>query len=356
MARDADIVVVGAGIVGAATARELAGSFETVVLLERFELGHDRASSHGTSRIFRLNYPDERYVRMAQAAGQAWRDLERQRDQSLIQRIGSLDLGPMAVKTAHALAACGVRFETLSASDVRSRWPVRLDDGETAVLQVDGGILLADRAHEALIATAAEGGVEIRPHAPVRSLVLERRRVRVLLDADEISARAVVVTAGAWAPRLLGDVGVELAVVPTRETVLYLRLDETMPSVIDYGRTPSPGAGITRVGQAAYALASPGVGLKAGLHHSGPVADPDDEPTPDSAVAEWVASWAATRFEGLGDVVGEETCLYTNTADEAFVLERHGRVVVGAACSGHGFKFAPVVGRTLAALAREAAS
>src|SRR5688500_3166968 len=252
MARDADIVVVGAGIVGAAAARELAGSFETVVLLERFELGHDRGSSHGTSRIFRLNYPDERYVRMAQAAGQAWRDLERQRDQSLIQRIGSLDLGPMAVKTAHALAACGVRFETLSASDVRSRWPVRLDDGETAGLQVDGGILLADRAHEALIATAAEGGVEIRPHAPVRSLVLERRRVRVLLDADEISARAVVVTAGAWAPRLLGDVGVELAVVPTRETVLYLRLDGTMPSVIDYGRTPSPGAGITRVGQAAY--------------------------------------------------------------------------------------------------------
>ena len=225
MARDADIVVVGAGIVGAATARALADSVATVVLLERFELGHDRGSSHGSSRIFRLNYPDERYVRMAQAAGEAWREFEREREQTLVERIGSLDLGPVAAKTARALAACGVRFETLSADVVRSRWPVRLDDGETAVYQVDGGILLADRAHEALVATAAEAGAEIREHAPVRSLALERRRVRVVLDAEEISTRAVVVTAGAWAPRLLADVGVELPVVPTRETVLYLGLD-----------------------------------------------------------------------------------------------------------------------------------
>ena len=128
------------------------------------------------------------------------------------------------------------------------------------------------------------------------------------------------------------------------------------PSVIDYARTPGAEDGVTRAGQAAYALASPGIGLKAGLHHSGPVADPDDDPRPDERVARWVAAWAGERFGGLGDLAGMETCLYTNTADEGFVLERHGRIVVGAACSGHGFKFAPVVGRTLAALAREAAS
>src|SRR5687767_4615452 len=106
MARDADIVVVGAGIVGAATARALAGTFGTVVLLERFAVGHPHGSSHGTSRIVRLNYPDERYVRMAQAAGEAWRELERERDVQLIVRTGSLDLGPVAVETARALSAC----------------------------------------------------------------------------------------------------------------------------------------------------------------------------------------------------------------------------------------------------------
>jgi sarcosine oxidase len=358
VARDADIVVVGAGIVGAATARALAGIFATVVLVERLELGHDRGSSHGTSRIFRLNYPDERYVRMAQAADDAWRELEQQRGVQLVARHGSLDIGPVARGTARALSACGVPFETLSASEVRSRWPLRLDPGETAVFQADGGILLADRAHTALTASAAEGGVEIREHTTVLSLALERRRVRVTLEQDEVSARSVVVTAGPWAPSLLAGVGVELPVVPTRETVIHLGLaaDGVPPSVIDWGRTPGAGAGFARTGQAAYALASPGLGLKAGLHHSGPVADPNDAAAPDGRVAAWVGEWAAGRFDGVGRLERTETCLYTNTADESFLLERHGRVVVGAACSGHGFKFAPVVGRTLAALAREAAS
>ena len=359
MARDADIVVVGGGIVGAATARALAGAFATVVLLVRFSLGHDRGSSHGTSRIFRLNYPDERYVRMAQSAADAWRELERAHGERLVERSGSLDLGPVAVETARALASCGVRFETLDATEIGSRWPIRLEPGETGVFQADGGILLADRAHAALVACAAEDGVEIRENARVRSLSLERRAVHVQLDAGEIRARSVVVAAGAWAPRLLAGVGVELPVVPTRETVVYLGLPgaEGVPSVIDYARMRAPGTeGVLRTGQAAYALASPGVGIKAGLHHSGPVADPDELPVPDDGVASWVTSWAAERYEGLGDVRGVETCLYTNTADQGFVLERHGRVVVGAACSGHGFKFAPVVGRTLAALAREAAS
>ena len=165
MARDADIVVVGAGVVGAATARALAGTFGTVVLLERFALGHAHGSSHGTSRIFRLNYPDERYVRMAQASGEAWRELERERDVQLLVRSGSLDLGPVAAETARALSACGVRFETLSADEVRSRWPLRLDEGETAVFQADGGIVLADRAHRALLESAAGDGVELRENA-----------------------------------------------------------------------------------------------------------------------------------------------------------------------------------------------
>lgn len=358
MARDADIVVVGAGIVGVATARALAGYGGSVLLLERFELGHDRGSSHGTSRIFRLNYPDERFVRLATAADAAWRELETERGERLIERVGSLDLGPAAAETGRALAACGVPCETLSAEEVSSRWPLRLDPGETAVFQPDGGITHADRAHAALLAGAVEGGVEVRDRTPVHGLELGRGSVHLLVDGGVLTARAVVVAAGAWAPELLGSVGIELAVVPTRETVVYLDLPHaaTLPPVIDYGGLPSPGeGGISRVGQAAYALAAPGTGLKAGLHHSGPVAAPDDDPGPDERLAAWTAGWAASRYLDAGAVRSSETCLYTNTADEEFVLERHGRVVVGSACSGHGFKFAPIVGRTLAALAREAA-
>ena len=105
MRRDADIIVVGAGIVGVATARALADGLRSVVLLEQYGLGHTRGSSHGTSRIYRLNYGDERFVRLAQAAGDAWRALEEERGEQLLKRVGVLDLGPAAPATARALAA-----------------------------------------------------------------------------------------------------------------------------------------------------------------------------------------------------------------------------------------------------------
>jgi len=100
-----------------------------------------------------------------------------------------------------------------------------------------------------------------------------------------------------------------------------------------------------------YSLHDPVHGLKAGAHHAGPEADPDTEATPDPAIVERISSWVRERFPGVDpDPVDAQTCLYTTTADERFILERRGRVVVGSACSGHGFKFAPAVGRRLAAL------
>ncbi len=329
-----------------------------MLLLEQFGLAHTRGSSHGTSRIFRLNYPDERFVRMAMAADTAWRELEAECGEHLIDRVGCLDLGAAAIQNARALAACGVRYERLSAEEVAARWSLRLDPGEVGVFQPDGGVTFADRAHTALIGEAAERGVEVRDATPVRALAADRGSVVLSLDRGELRARAVVVTAGAWAAGLLAGVGIELPVVPTRETVVYVDVPgaERLPPVIDYGSLPAEGeGGIARVGQSAFSLAAPGKGLKAGLHHSGPAADPDEEAAPDASVAAWAARWVATRYPDAGDTLGVETCLYTNTADEEFVLERHGRVVVGSACSGHGFKFAPIVGRTLAALAREAA-
>ena len=358
MPHDVDIAVVGGGIVGAATARALGTHAGDHVLLEQFELGHARGSSHGTSRIFRLNYPDERFVRLAQAADTAWRELEDEHGVRVIDRIGALDLGPVATETGRALAACGVQHRTMSATEVMARWPLRLDADESAVFQADGGLTHAAAAHTALVDSAREAGIEVRDRTPVRSLVLGRRSVKLELDRGTLSARAVVVAAGAWASALLSPVGIDLPVVPTRETVVYLDAGEAgaVPPVIDYARLPAQGeGGISRVGQAAYALGAPGIGLKAGLHHSGQVSEPDVDGEPDQAIVEWVSRWARSRYKGVGEMIRAETCLYTNSADETFVLERHGRIVVGSACSGHGFKFAPVVGRTLAALAREAA-
>ncbi|MGI8973138.1 MAG: FAD-dependent oxidoreductase [Gaiella sp.] len=347
--------MIGAGIAGAATARALARAGHEVVVLERFPLGHRRGSSHGSSRIFRLNYPDERYVRLAQASLQGWRELEAESGVQLLTHNGALDLGDRASENAQALSACGITFELLTGAEVADRWSLAVEAAEHAVFQPDGGVLAADRAYEALVESARSHGAEFREEVPALELELASRSVRVRTATDELRADAVVVTAGAWAPALLAPLGIDLAVTPTRETVVYLELDDAaMPSLIDYERVPVDAAGLARPGQVGYALHAPGIGLKAGLHHAGAVTDPDDDPDPDRELAEWIVDWAHGRFPAAGRELAAETCIYTNTADEGFVVERHGRVVVGSACSGHGFKFAPEVGRILAALTVEA--
>jgi sarcosine oxidase len=359
MARDADIVVIGAGITGVATARALAQAGRGVILMEQFDLGHERGSSHGATRIFRLSYPDPRYVRLAQGALQCWRELEAECGELLIVKSGGLDFGPVVAANARALAACGVRHEHLTSTQVTERWPIAADATEQVLYQPDGGTILADRAHRALLAAAVEAGTVVLERRRARGIRLDQSVVRIHTDREDITARVCVVAAGAWARRLLSDVGIELAVIPTRETVTYFGLPEPLglPPIIDDAAPDAEEHGLRRESLVGYALAAPGVGLKAGLHHAGPTTDPDEPGAPDEATIRWVSAWAARRYPELDpEAATSETCLYTNTADGSFVLERHGRIVVASACSGHGFKFAPAFGRTIAALAGDAAA
>jgi len=358
MPRDTDVVVVGAGVTGLATARALAQGGLDVMVLDQHGVGHDRGSSHGTSRIFRLAYADERYVRLAQSALAGWRELEAERGRELIVRLGALDIGPDVLEIARGLSSCGVTFELLTGAAAASRWPIAFEPGEQVLFQPDGGFIRADAALRALAEAAGAAGATILEESRVAGLAVEPRNVLVHTRERTLQAAAVVVAAGAWARTLLAPLGIELPVVPTRETITYFALSaaEEVPPAIDWGATAGSPYGVVRPGQASYGLPAPGLGLKAGLHHSGPVTDPDEAGVPAEDAMRWAAAWVARRYpEADPSPLAGETCLYTNTADESFVLERHGRVVVGAACSGHGFKFAPTVARTLAALARDAA-
>jgi sarcosine oxidase len=347
MPRDADVVVVGAGIAGAATTRALSRAGRSVILLEQFELGHNRGSSHGTSRIFRLSYPDEHYVRLARRALDGWRELEAECGEQLILRTGSLDLGPVAETNAPALAAAGVPHERLTGSDVAARWTIAAAPGEPALFQPDGGTTRADRAYAAFLGGARASGADVQERRSVSAIRDDGADLLAVADASVLRAGAVVVTAGAWANSLLAPLGIELTLRVTRETVAYFPLPaaDELPTLIDDSRT----AGLH------YGLAAPGLGLKAGLDHSGALTEPDTSGSPDQRLVGETSSWVAQRYpEADSQPLYGETCLYTNTPDESFVLERHGRIVIGSACSGHGFKFAPVVGARLAQLAVEA--
>jgi monomeric sarcosine oxidase len=327
----ADVVVVGAGIMGSATAWALARAGHEVLLVEQFRVGHEHGSSHGRSRIVRLAYPEVEFVELAKEAFVGWRELEQESGRELLELNGLLELVESSGQSSQdALQAAGAEYELLDADGARSRWPVGVPDGWTALFQPEAGIVRADLAHRAFVDGALVHGARLEEETRVESL-------------DDVDAKAVVVTAGPWIKGFFAD----LPVRTTRETVAYFRREgRPLPSVVQLDPE-------TR-GHAMYSLHDPTYGLKAGAHHAGAEVPPggtgDGDPALVASIAEWVAR---TYPDADPDPVAAETCMYTTTPDEHFILERRGKVVIGSACSGHGFKFAPAIGTRLAAMAAD---
>jgi glycine/D-amino acid oxidase-like deaminating enzyme len=234
---------------------------------------------------------------------------------------GLIELSPSVEDSSRpTLDACGVAWEEVDPT----RYGVALPEGWSALLQPEGGIVRADVARRALLR-----GVEVETGVRVESL-------------DDVDADLVVVAAGPWARKLLANAGIELPVTETRETIAYFRHRLAVTAVVDRDAS----------GHLMYALRDDLHGLKAGKHMAGFPADPDVPAEPDEATTRAIAEWVAERFPGVDPVpVEAQPCFYTRTADESFVIERHGRIVVASPCSGHGFKFAPAVGRRIARLA-----
>jgi sarcosine oxidase len=324
----AEVVVVGAGIMGSATARALAREGRDVLLVEQFRVGHTKGSSQGRSRIVRLAYPELEFVELAKESFAGWRELEQESGTELLELNGLLELvEDPAQSSATALDAAGAEYELVEAEDARARWPVGVPNGWTALFQPEAGIVRADLAHRAFLDSALAHGAQLE----------EKTRVA---SPDDLDAKAVVVTAGPWATMLVPD----LPVRTTRETVAYFRrAGDPLPSVVQLDPESR--------GHAMYSLHDPLHGVKAGAHHAGAMASPDEPGEPDQTLVDRIAEWVARTYPDADpEPVGAETCMYTTTADEHFILERRGRVVIGSACSGHGFKFAPAVGQRLADL------
>lgn len=335
-----DAVVVGTGVMGAATGWALASRGRSVMMLDRYEIGHARGSSHGRSRIFRYSYPDTRYVEMATMALPLWRQLEDECGRTLLEVTGGLDMGPGIEDHAVAMGACGVPFELLKPAEARARWDfLRPDDGSPVLFHPGAAIVRATDAWAAFADRAVAGGASFR--GGERVIAIEPGEPCVVrTEARSHEAAAVVVTAGPWAADLLEPVGIEVPVTTTRETVAYFDVpQESLPTLVHWGQP------------AVYALPSPGQGYKVAEHIAGPQAHPDDGGRPDKGSLERVSDWVR-RYLPYADPDHRlaQTCFYTTTADGHFILEAHGEVIVGSPCSGHGFKFAPLIGRMLADL------
>ncbi|MDQ3953573.1 MAG: FAD-dependent oxidoreductase [Actinomycetota bacterium] len=334
-------VVVGAGVMGAAAARALARAGHDVTVFEQFAFGHDRGSSHGESRIFRLSYPDPTYVAMAMEALPLWRELETETGERLLLTTGGLDRGKALDDHVDALVECGAECEVLEADEAEARFPWLGTSDGPVLFQADGGVIAAAHSVGAFLRSAAAHRAVLRDETKVLAVAPAAGGVVVETERGPQRAEVAVVTAGAWAKQLVAPLGIDLPTRPTRETVAYFDLDEPrLTTLVEWGDP------------AVYSLpSSPGV-LKAGEHIAGPTTNPDEEGQTNEESVRKLSDWVARRFPAATPQPRyAETCIYTNTPDESFVLERHGNVVIGSPCSGHGFKFAPLIGRRLAALA-----
>ena len=352
MDSDVEFVVVGGGVLGLSAARALARRARQVVVCERVTVGHGGAGSKGSARIFRLGYDEPGYVRLAMVALRLWRRLEAESGSALLTTTGQVTFGEDIEVLARSLAAAGAGHHIMTADEVGARFPA-LSVPTAAVFEPESGVIAAA---DCLAALRRGPGVEVREHTRVVGFADDGPRVRVVLetagqDRTELRAQAVLVCAGPWTAPLVAGLDTGLAARPTLEQVAFLAPVagpvDAIPVFVERGRPWFYGLPEHSSGR-----------MKVSLHGAGPSVSLEDLERPgaldradDDLVAELRAS-ARRLLPGLRpDPLSTERCVYDDTPDGDFVIDRVGRVVIGSGTSGHGFKFAPLLGELLADLA-----
>jgi sarcosine oxidase len=347
-----DVAVVGLGAMGSQAVCELASRGRRVIGFDRHRPPHTLGSTHGKTRIIREAYFEEPlYVPIVQRAYELWRRLEQRSGARLLTVTGGLMLGaPDSEVVAGARASAlehGLPFEELSARQVRERFPAyAVPDDHVAVFEPRAGFLEPEPAVEAALGLAAAAGAELRFDDPVLELGDGVLRTAV----GEYEADRIVLSVGAWLPDLVPELAGSFSVA--RQPLLWL--DPREPELFGPERFPifvwewEPG-------WAFYGFPDIGDGFKVAVHHHGERVTaqaverrlrPEDEETIRGLVRRYFPA-------GDGALREAAVCLYTNTPDEHFVIDRlpsDERVLVASPCSGHGFKFSPAIGELLADL------
>lgn len=340
------VVVVGGGVMGLATAWELARRGARPVVLERFARGHHEGASHGATRNFNNAYAEEHYLDLLVRARQGWDALGEVGGAPLLRLHGLVTHGDVDLASIHdRLTVRGIPADVLSARAAHDRWGGMRFDSEV-LWSSDAGVVRASDAMIELERRILSAGGAVRWNTPVSSIDDRGGDVDIVLaDGSHVFAETVVVTVGAWTQRLVGTLGLPRLSVTEETPAHFLPTgDAAWPSFNHYVEPAEYPATV-------YGMPTPGEGVKVGFHRVGDEVDPDARPhraTHLDALASYVRAWMPGLDAARATPI---SCTYTSTDDGAFVLDRRGRIVVGAGFSGHGFKFAPGIGATLADLA-----
>jgi sarcosine oxidase len=324
---------------------------------EQFTPGHDRGSSHGESRIIRTAYFEgAQYVPLAHRAFELWERLERESGEDILTRTGGLMIGPPSSEvvsgTLHSVRAHNLAHDVLSAAEMRRRYPQHVLGGEEiAVLEEPAGVLRPERAVRAMAARATALGARVVPGTAVERLTVNRDDVTVVAGGTEYSAARALVTVGPWLPSFLPDLARRLVV--TRQVMAWFPVPDPLPFRPERFPIFIHEAG----GHQAYGFPTlNGTTVKMAIHREGVPADPESvDRTVHRSDLEPLRRFIEACLRGVTpEPVRSQVCLYTNTPDGHFLIGSptdDDRVVVLGGFSGHGFKFAPVIGEIAADLA-----
>ncbi|HEX7090098.1 MAG TPA: N-methyl-L-tryptophan oxidase [Longimicrobiales bacterium] len=357
-----DIVVVGLGAMGSAAAFHLARRGLRVLGLDRFTPPHGFGSSHGRTRIIREAYFEHPlYVPLVRRAYELWAELEELSGRRILLRTGGLMIGPpdgaLVEGARRSALEHGLAFRELSAAElVRRASGFRPAEDMVAIEEPRAGVLFPETAIEAHLALARGAGAELRVEEPVVEWSAAAGGVEVTTEQGRYTAARLVLAAGAWLPGLVAELGLPLTV--NRQVQHWYRPDPPT-HLFDPERFPificeyAPDA-------MWYGFPDTGDGVKVAVHHQGEPARPDTlRRTVTDEEAEPVAA-LLRRFmpAALGPRIESAVCMYTNTPDDHFIIDahpEHPHVLLVSPCSGHGFKFSPVIGELVAELATGAA-
>ena len=362
--RGFDVIVIGLGGMGSAAAYHLARRGRRVLGLEQFQPLHELGSSHGLTRIIRLAYhEDPSYVPLLRRAYELWHELETDAGEQLLITTGSLEGGPddgtTFIGALEAARQHDIPHEVLDADELRLRYPAYagFDDATRVVYQPDGAFLLAEPTMRAHHDGARRRGADLRFGEVVRSWEPAGDGVRVVTEAGTFEAERLVVCAGAWARTLVPSL--ERLAVPERQVLAWLT--PKRPELFEVDRFPVFLIDVEEGSFYGFPLHD-GHGFKFGkYHHRFEPIDPDDPDRSVHAEDEGLLRAFADRYfpDGAGPTEMLKACMFTNSPDEHFVLDRlpdAPQVAVFAGESGHGYKFCSVVGEVLADLVIDGAT
>jgi sarcosine oxidase len=353
-----DVIVVGLGAMGSAVLWQLARRGVPTLGIDRFAPPHHFGSSHGRTRIIREAYHEHPlYVPLVQRARALWKELEAASGRTILRRTGALMVGPadgiLVSGACQSAVAHDLDHERWTARDLRERYPAfHVPDEMSAIWEPGAGVLFPEECIDAMLAEARRGGAEVLSGTPVSGWFSSGSHVTVTTAARDYSASGIILTAGPWLSELL----VQMPLALTLERASQFWFDPEPPAgPFDPARLP---VFLLEYRQDAFFYGIPdlGHGLKVAFHHGGEplVLDAPRRPVSDeevSAARSMVDRWLPGAGGPLRDAT---TCIYTNTPDQHFVIDRHPdtpRVLVASCCSGHGFKFATAIGEVLADLA-----